>query len=48
MSTANPNIDYCGIRNLLKLLSGQGFTERELKKIAGRIASTIGADIIFC
>ena len=48
MSTANANIDYCGIRNLLRLLSGQGFTESELKKIAARIAASTGADIIFC
>ena len=48
MSKANVNIDYCGIRNLLRLLSGQGFTEKELKRIADRIAQSIGADIIFC
>ena len=48
MSKPNANIDYCGIRNLLRLLSGQGFTESELKKIAARIASNTGADIIFC
>ena len=42
------NIDYCGIRNLLHLLSGHGFTEDELKKIAARIARNMGADIIFC
>ena len=48
MPKANANIDYCGIRNLLRLLSGQGFTEKELKKIAARIASSIGADIILC
>ena len=44
----NANIDYCGIRNLLRLLVGQGFTEAELKKIAARIAQEIGATIIFC
>ena len=48
MPTANANIDYCGIWNLLRLLSGQGFTENELKKIAARIASSTGADIILC
>ncbi len=48
MSTANANIDYCGIRKLLRLLSGRGFTEAELKKIAARIAKTTGADIILC
>ena len=48
MSTKNANIDYCGIRNLLRLLSDQGFTEKELKRIADRIAQKTGADIIFC
>lgn len=44
---ANANIDYCGIRNLLRLLEGNGFTDRELRKIADRIARSMGADIIF-
>ena len=48
MSKANANIDYCGIRNLLRLLLDQGFTEKELKRIADRIAQKTGADIIFC
>ena len=48
MPVKNANIDYCGIRNLLRLLAGQGFTEAELKKIAARIAQAIGATIIFC
>ena len=48
MSTTNANIDYCGIRNLLRLLSGRGFTEKELKKIAARIVKITGADIILC
>ena len=48
MKQANANIDFCGIRNLLQLLLGQGFTEKELKKIAARIARSTGADIIFC
>ncbi|MEY8259740.1 hypothetical protein AALA80_05270 [Oscillospiraceae bacterium 50-60] len=48
MQPKNANIDYCGIRNLLRLLVGQGFTEAELKKIAARIAQEIGATIIFC
>lgn len=48
MPGTNANIDYCGIRNLLRLLGGQGFTEAELKSIAARIAGEIGADIIFC
>ena len=48
MPMKNANIDYCGIRNLLRLLAGQGFTETELKKIAARIAQTMAASIIFC
>lgn len=48
MPVKNANIDYCGIRNLLRLLAGQGFTETELKKIAARIAHETGATIIFC
>ena len=48
MKQANANIDYCGIRNLLRLLSKQGFTEKELKRIVDRIAQKTGADIIFC
>ena len=48
MPVKNVNIDYCGIRNLLRLLSGQGFTEAELKKIAAQIAQAMGATIIFC
>ena len=48
MPAKNANIDYCGIRNLLHLLAGQGFTERELKRIAARIAQATGATIIFC
>lgn len=42
----NANIDYCGARNLLRLLAGHGFTEAELKKIAVRVAQAMGADII--
>ena len=48
MKQANANIDYCGIRNLLRLLLDHGFTEKELKRIVDRIAKTTGADIIFC
>ena len=48
MPAKNANIDYCGIRNLLRLLAGHGFTEAELKKIAARIAQETGATIIFC
>ena len=43
----NANIDCCGIRNLLRLLEGHGFTAAELKKIAARAAQSMGADIIF-
>ena len=48
MQAKNVNIDYCGIRNLLRLLAGQGFTETELEKIAARIAQETGATITFC
>ena len=48
MDQSNANVDCCGIRNLLRLLIGQGFTEAELKKTAARIAQETGADIIFC
>ena len=48
MKPANANIDSCGIRNLLRLLSDQGFTEKELKRIADRIAQKTNTDIIFC
>ncbi len=48
MPAKNVNIDYCGIRNLLRLLETQGFTKDELKRIAARIAQTTGATIIFC
>ncbi len=48
MPGTNANIDYCGIRNLLRLLEDQGFSKTELKKIAARVAADIGADIIFC
>lgn len=48
MKETDVNVDLCGIRNLLRILSTQGFTEAELKKIAARIAQETGADIIFC
>jgi len=47
MTGINPNIDFCGIRNLLRQLESRGFSKTELKKIAARIAANIGADIIF-
>ena len=43
----NANVDFCGIRNLLKTLAGNGFSEEELKKIEARIAVQLGADIVF-
>ncbi len=48
MTNVQANIDYCGIRNLLRLLEGQGFSKAELKNIAARIAADTGVDIIFC
>lgn len=42
------NIDYCGVMNLLHLLEEHGFSKAETKKIAARVASQIGADIIIC
>ncbi len=48
MEKTSANIDYCGIRNLLRQLIGHGFTEAEVKRIAARIAQSTGADIIFC
>ena len=48
MDQSNTNVDYCGIRNLLRLLETHGFTKDELKRIAARIAQTTGATIIFC
>ena len=42
----NANIDYCGIRKLLSVLTQQGFSSSELRKIAAQIAAQTGADII--
>lgn len=47
MKNTNVNIDFCGIRNLLKLLEAHGFDRAELRKISARIAAETGADIIF-
>lgn len=44
----NPNVDFCGIKNLLRLLEEHGFSEAELKKIEARIAVQIGVSIILC
>ena len=43
----NPNINYYGIVILLRKLRECGiFTEKELRKIAARIAADSGADIM--
>ena len=43
----DPNISYYGIVILLRKLRECGsFTEKELKKIAARIAADSGADIM--
>lgn len=44
----NPNVDFCGIKNLLRLLEQHGFSEAELKKIEARIAAQLGASIRLC
>ena len=41
------NVDFCGIRNLLKVLAEHGFSQEELKKIEARIATQMGASIYF-
>lgn len=42
------NLDYCGIVNLIMaLVDANACTEDEAHKIANRIASRIGADILF-
>lgn len=41
----NQNIDFLGICQLLKSLLILGFTEKELRKIASRVAVKLGADI---
>ena len=48
MSERNVNVDLCGIRKLLRLLVGHGFTETDVKKLTAKIAQEMGADIIFC
>ena len=43
----NANLDFCGIVNLIKALEdANACTKEEAKKVARRIASKIGADII--
>ena len=46
MTAKNPNIDLCGIKNLLLLLEGRGFTKSELDKVLKRIAVQSGAHIL--
>ena len=41
----NPNIDFLGICQLLKALRAVGFSEREVQKIARRIATELGANL---
>lgn len=42
-----PNIDYCGVVNLLRCLTEKSIcTEKEAKRIAARVARNIGADVI--
>ena len=41
----NQNVDFLGICQLLKALLRYGFSEREIKIIACRIAIEIDADI---
>ena len=43
----NANVDLCGVRNLLRILSQHGFSEAELKKIEARVAVQLGATIVF-
>ena len=45
----NPNINFYGIVILLRKLRECGiFTEKELRKIAARIAADNGDDVMFC
>lgn len=44
--TRDVNVDYCGIRNLLRVLKEHGFSEEELKRIEARIAVKLGTSIV--
>ncbi len=45
----NVNIDYIGQINLLRALQAAGvINQKELQKIAARLAAKSGADIVFC
>ena len=41
----NPNIDFLGICQLLKALRMIGFSESEVRKIARRVATELGANL---
>ena len=44
---SNANIDFCGVIMLLRALKKAGrLTDNELQRIANRVATQIGADII--
>ena len=43
----NANVDFCGVRNLLRMLEQHGFSEAELKRIEARVAIQLGATIVF-
>ena len=45
----NPNIDYCGVLNLLRQLVAAGAsTNTEAKQIARKVARNRGVDAPFC
>ncbi len=46
MPEPNANIDFCGIKNMLRILEQHGFNKEELDRIAARIKVKLGADII--
>lgn len=49
MNLQSVNVDYCGIVILLRQLVQAGkCTEKEARKIANRISSQYGIDIILC
>ena len=43
----NANVDFCSVRNLLRMLEQRGFSETELKRIEARVAAQLGATIVF-
>ena len=44
----NKNINYLGMINLLRSLQAAGLmSQREVRKIAARLKTEIGADVIF-